>query len=234
MTITSETPVREIAIRIPSTVSIFEELRIDYCCGGQHTLAEACAKMNLSVDSVLEELEQQTEQESREDIWQTARLADLVDHIVLNHHAFTREQLGLIQDLGGKVERRHGSMHPEIALLNAAITALASELTRHTGCEEGILFPYIKQLEKIGDAAPVPVFGDIKHPVSHMMADHNKTGDELGKIRELTNGYRIPPDACTTFQAFYRAIEDLESDLHRHIHLENNILFPRAKALAHE
>jgi len=231
--ITAETPVRDIAVQVPNTIPVFEELRIDYCCGGQHTLAEACAKINLSVDSVLDQLRQE-EQDTQEDIWESAPLAELVDHIVLNHHAFTREQLGLIQNLAAKVERRHGSVHPEIVSLNAAIAALASELISHTGCEEGILFPYIKHLEKSGDPAPSPVFGNIKHPVSHMMSDHDKTGDELQKIRAITNDYQAPTDACTTFQAFYRALEDLETDLHRHIHLENNILFPRAIALAHE
>jgi regulator of cell morphogenesis and NO signaling len=235
MVITSETPVRDIVVQKPNTIPVFEELRIDYCCGGKHTLAEACAKSHLSIDSVLNELEQQQkEQESHRDSWQTERLAALVDHIVQKHHAFTRTQLELIRDLAGKVERRHGSTHPEIVALNAAISTLASELIGHAGCEEGVLFPYIQQLEKEGNSTPEPFFGNISHPVSHMTADHDKTGTELQKIREITNNYQAPADACPTFKAFYRALQDLETDLHRHIHLENNILFPRAVALAHQ
>jgi regulator of cell morphogenesis and NO signaling len=234
-TITAETSVRDIAVQAPTTIPVFEKLKIDYCCHGQHTLAEACSKANVEVDAVLNQLEQQaTSQQGGADAWQTANLSALVDHIIQKHHAFTRQQLALIGDLSAKVERRHGATHPEIAPLNKAIADMGTELTSHAGCEEAMLFPYIKELEEKGDATPAPVFGTVKHPISHMTADHDKTGTELEKIRKMTNSYQPPADACPTFQAFYRALKDLEDDLHQHIHLENNILFPRAMVLAHE
>lgn len=235
MVITQETTVREIVVEMPSAILVLEQFGIDYCCGGKHTLAEACTRRTQNVASVLKELDRRNQDLNAPEVqWQTAPLQDLINYIVQKHHMFTREQLGLIRELAAKVERRHGSAHPEIYKLNQALAVINTELTHHFSCEEDVLFPHIVQLD--GNQRPIMrgVFGDVQQPVTRMMMEHDQTGDELRFLREMTNNYQPPDDACTTYRALYRALEDLERDLHRHIHLENNILFPRALKLQSE
>lgn len=232
MTITSQTQLRQIALDAPTSIPLLEQFGIDYCCGGQQTLAEACAKQNLQIDAVLEAIERQCQPEVSATDWQSAPLHALAAHIVTAHHGFTRQQLALLHTLMEKVERRHGATHAEVPELSRALAALAAELTHHFVCEENILFPYITKLEQEGQAALPPMFGSVGQPIQKMMMDHDRAGDELRHMRTLTNNYQPPQDACTTYRALYRALEDLEKDLHQHIHLENNILFPRALALS--
>lgn len=232
MTITSETPVRDIATAIPTAIPVPEQLGIDYCCGGQHTLAEACSTHNIAVARALDDLERlQREQGANiaESHWLHAPLNELTRHIVQKHHAFTRERLKLIDDLMAKVEQRHGAEHVEVFQLGKAIAVFGSELRHHAECEEANLFPFIDGLET-GQKKdlPAPAKGSVKMPITRMMADHDQTGKELQTLRGLTDNYTPPVYACPTWQALYRAIEELDADLHTHIHLENNILFPRA------
>lgn len=229
MVITSDTPVRDIAVGLPTAIPVLERFGIDYCCGGKHTLAEACSKRDLNVAPVLEELERQQQNTSTSDAqWQKAPLKDLTQYIVEKHHAFARQQLDLIRELATKVERRHGDRHPEVFQVSEACAAITTELTHHFFCEENVLFPYVAQLEAGQQPVLPPVFGSVEQPITRMMLDHDHTGNELRLVREITNDYQPPADACTTYRALYRALEDLERDLHQHIHLENNILFPRA------
>lgn len=232
MTITSETPVREIAISLPNAIPVLERLGVDYCCGGQHTLAEACSNHNIALARVLDELQQFQKEKGAniaESHWLHAPLKDLTEYIVKKHHAYTREQLKLIDDLMNKVEQRHGGEHPEVFRLGKLIAVFGSELRHHAGCEEDNLFPYIAALGT-GETKelPAPAKGSLSMPINHMTADHDQTGEELRTIRKLTNHYTPPAEACPTWRALYRAIEELDTDLHQHIHLENNILFPRA------
>jgi len=150
---------------------------------------------------------------------------------VHTHHAFARTQLGLIHELATKVERRHGSTHPEVHKIGNVLAWISAELTHHFSCEEEVLFPYIEQLNGSKAQRGPGVFSSAELPIARMMKDHGQTGDELRALREITNDYQPPSDACTTYRALYRAMEDLERDLHQHIHLENNILFPRALEL---
>jgi regulator of cell morphogenesis and NO signaling len=141
MEITPETPVRDIAVELPASILVLERLSIDYCCGGKHTLAEACAKLDLSLVPVLEQLEhQQQNGTSLEAPWQTAPLKQLTDHIVQKHHAFARGHLNLIQQLAAKVECRHGASHPEVFQVSTAFASISAELTHHFFCEESVLF----------------------------------------------------------------------------------------------
>lgn len=235
MVITEETPVRNIVVEMPNAIPVLERFGIDYCCGGKHTLAEACTQREQSIALVLDELKHREQDATAPELkWQTALLSDLIDHIVQTHHAFTREQLALIQELAFKVERRHGTAHPEVHKVNEALAIIGSELTHHFFCEENVLFPHIKQLDQKQTSVAHPMFDTMQHPVTQMMKEHDQAGDELRALREITNQYQPPADACTTYRAFYRAMEDLERDLHRHIHLENNILFPRALVLESE
>lgn len=236
MVITSETPVRDIAVTMPSAIPVLERLGIEYCCGGQHTLGEACSGHNIALARVLAELEQiQGEQGANvaESHWLHAPLKELAEHIVKKHHAFTREQLKLIDGLMAKVEARHGTEHLEVFQLGKVVAVFSSELKHHTECEETNLFPYIASLgtEKKVEL-PAQAGGSLKPPITRMMTDHDQTGEELRTLRRMTNNYTPPKDACSTWRALYRAMEDLEADLHQHIHLENNLLFPRALAEA--
>ena len=235
MLITAETPVREIVVADPAAIPVLEKFGIDYCCGGKHSLADACTKRNHDVAAVIEQLERQASGKNATGAdWQTAPLKDLIAHIVQHHHAFARQHLELIRELAFKVQRRHGASHPEIFKLVEELAVIRAELTHHFSCEEDVLFPHIEQLEKSGQPVAHPVFANIQQPVTRMIMDHNQTGAELRVVREATNNYVPPADACTTFRALYRALEELERDLHQHIHLENNILFPRAVQLESE
>lgn len=234
MVITAETPVRDIVIDSPTAIPVLEQFGIDYCCGGRHTLAQACNSRNQSIALVLEELEHKGQDGTAPKLqWQTAPLPELIDHIVQTHHTFAREQLALIQELASKVERRHGTAHPEVYKVNELLASISAELTHHFFCEENVLFPYIRQLYQ-KQASAYPMFDTIQQPIEQMMKEHDQAGDELRVLREITNHYQTPADACTTYRALYRAMEDLERDLHHHIHLENNILFPRALSLRSE
>ncbi len=233
MVITSETPVCDIAVEHPTVIPVLERLGIDYCCGGRHTLAEACTKNDVDLAPVLEELvRQQRNANAPEDNWQKTSLNEIADYIVQMHHTFTREQINLINDLMKKVEGRHGADHPEVFEIGKVFALVSSELTHHFFCEENILFPYIGKMEAGQHAALPPVFGNVEQPIARMMMDHDQAGEELRELRGLTCNYTPPTAACPTWRALYRALEDLERDLHQHIHLENNILFPRALALA--
>ena len=156
-------------------------------------------------------------------------LKELSEYIVAKHHAYTRDQLKLIGGLMTKVEQRHGADHPEVFQVGKAVAVMNSELTHHFGCEETTLFPYIAILgTSQRPELPAMANGSLELPITRMMMDHDQAGDELQALRELTNNYTPPPSACPTWRALYRAMEDLEFDLHQHVHLENNILCPRA------
>jgi regulator of cell morphogenesis and NO signaling len=229
MVISAEVPLRDIAAQFPDVVPVLERFGIDYCCGGRNTLAEACASLELNLVSVLEALERhQQELGPPDNQWEQALLTEMIEYIVRKHHAFTREQIKLIDDLLTKVERRHGTDHPEIFQVSKNFAVLSSELTHHFYCEENVLFPYIAQLGAGQQPDLPPVFGSVQQPVSRMMLEHDQTRNQLRVLRELTNNYVPPIVVCATWRALYRALEDLERDLHQHIHLENNILFPRA------
>lgn len=235
MVITANTPVRDIVVEQPAAIAVLALFGIDYCCGGQHSLVEACTKRNQDVSVVIEELQRQSNTNGAADVdWRAAPLNDLIVHIEQRHHAFARRHLSLIRDLAAKVERRHGATHPEIYKISEALAVISAELSHHFTCEENMLFPHIEQLEAAGRPVTQVPFANLQQPVTRMIMDHNQTGDELRTLREAANNYEPPADACTTFRALYRALEELERDLHQHIHLENNILFPRAIRLESE
>lgn len=233
MSFTPQTPVRDIVTEYPATVPALERLGIDYCCGGAKTLTEACARRNIAVAEVIAQLERQS-MSRHQQAWPQTSLRKLCGHITSRHHVFTRQQLQLIDGLLDKVRRRHGANHPELVRVAMLLSAIEAEIEHHFHCEENVLFPYIAQLEENPGAARLPMFQSIHHPVHRMLAEHDQTGEKLRSLREETNHYQPPSDACTTFRALWKALEDLEKDMHLHIHLENNILFPRALSLAEQ
>lgn len=225
--------VREIATENPASVKVFETLGIDYCCGGRKSLKQACERANLAPEYVVEMLSKTDAPARSERDWTAAAASELIAHIVNVHHAYTRAEIPRITALLDKVCERHGAAHPELVELRPLVSAVAEELTAHMLKEEHILFPFIEQLEGAEGrpGIPAPCFGTIAHPIARMLADHDDAGALLARIRELTDGYAPPADACPTFRALYAALEEFERDLHLHIHLENNILFPAAQRL---
>ena len=232
MTLQATKTVREIAVEMPAATRLFEKLGIDYCCGGARPLAEACASAGLEVDEVVASLEQigETKPTDARD-WRLANLNDLITHINDTHHVFTREELARIEPLLAKVTRVYGERRTELARIEAIFLELKQELLLHLMKEEQVLFPYVRQLELAVagvTARPAGCFGTVQNPVRMMMMEHDAAGEMLRELRELSNNFTPPADACVSYQTLYAALEGLEKDLHQHIHLENNILFPRA------
>lgn len=233
MTLTGTETVRQLAIEMPNATRIFEKLKIDYCCGGGQPLEVACAGAGLAVEDVLRLLEEACEKDENQEAmnFQGAELGSLMRYIVEKHHHFTREEIERLSALLEKVCNAHGRNHPELLNIQSLFHDLANDLAPHMLKEERILFPYIAELERAaseGRAPNRPLFGTVKNPVRMMLVEHDAAGDILRKIRETSASFTAPPDACISYQTLYRALEAFEQDLHQHIHLENNILFPRA------
>ena len=234
MSVSTERTVREWALEHPEATRVFEKVGIDYCCGGGKSLEEACSAANLSVDEVIDSLELAEEEaraKQKDRSWQREPLANLVAHINGTHHKYTREEIARLGPLFDKVVSVHGKNDPELQHVRAAFRGLAQELTMHMMKEEAVLFPCIVRMEEsVIQREPVlpPPFGSVQNPVSMMMHEHDSAGEALRTMRQASTGYTAPVDACISYQTLYKALADFEKDLHQHIHLENNILFPRA------
>lgn len=232
--ITTEMTVRDVAMEVPQSTRLFEKLRIDYCCGGNKPLAEACASAGVDVGSVMEMLAEVTQSKSNDagtPDFQNFTPTKLITHIVETHHVFTRSEMDRLQALGDKVLAAHGGNHPELIHLDELLTRLAADLTPHMFKEEQVLFPYIVSMEnaaKQNRPAPFAPFGTVNNPIRMMMREHDAAGEIMREIRALTSDYKVPADACISYRTLYQALENFEKDLHQHIHLENNILFPKA------
>ena len=237
MTVATEKTVRELALENPASTRVFEKLGIDYCCGGNKSLDEACRRANLNIDQVLDSLEKAEQaglaRQNGQD-WQAEPLAALIEHIKSTHHKYTREELARLGPLFAKVSSVHGKNHPELVEMYRVFQGLAQELSGHMIKEEMILFPFIARMEaaRIGqEAMPPAPFGSVQNPVAMMEHEHESAGNALRAMREASCGYTAPGDACISYQTLYKALAEFEADLHQHIHLENNILFPRAIAM---
>jgi regulator of cell morphogenesis and NO signaling len=240
MTIHPTTTVGDLAVAYPSATRVFETLGIDYCCGGKRTLEEACRLANLPLETVVGSLARAEELASAKpstDGWQNATLASLTTHIVETHHLFTRNELQRIEALLAKVCAVHGANHPELLKVQTLFQNLKEDLFPHMLKEEQILFPYIEQLENAlahQEGIARPFFGTVQNPVRMMMYEHDAAGEILRQVREVTNQYTVPQEGCISYQTLYQALQNLEADLHQHIHLENNLLFPRAIAFENQ
>ncbi len=222
--------VREVVLENPAAARVFEKVGIDYCCGGNELLTEACHAANVRVEEVIAALGR-TESVPVERDWPSAPLSELAQYIVDKHHAWTREEIKRLVPLISKVVSVHGKNHPELMQVQSIFRDLSQEMTMHMMKEEQILFPYLAEMEAaVSRKRPLPpaMFGTVQNPVRMTMMEHDSSGEALHRMREITNGYALPPDACVSYQTLYQALEAFEADLHRHIHLENNILFPRS------
>jgi regulator of cell morphogenesis and NO signaling len=224
--------VGQIVARSPRLSRVFEELDIDYCCGGKRPLDEVCREKQLDLHQLVERLSQSADSsgEVEEKDWNTASLADLCDHIEQTYHAPLRDELPRLSAIIDKVVRAHGQRHPDVVEVQAAFAELRAELEPHMMKEECILFPAIRYLERHGRLVRLP-FGSLSNPIRVMCTEHDHAGDALSRLRSLTRGYIPPWGACNTYHAMLEGLESLERDMHQHVHKENNILFPRAVAL---
>lgn len=230
---TTETTVREIAVGNPATIRVFETLGIDYCCGGKRSLSEACERAGVPMAHVQELLANagKNAQADSGNPWNEVPLKVLTGHIVAKHHAYVRQETPRLEGLLRKVISRHGAAHPEVRQIEDLFLAMAEGLNTHMLKEEEVLFPYIVKMEAAavaGETAEPAFFGPVTGPIANMMADHDDAGALLGRIRELSGNFTPPAGSCPTYCGLYQGLEEFERDLHRHVHLENNILFPRA------
>jgi regulator of cell morphogenesis and NO signaling len=231
-----EITVAELAANSLAAVRVFEKFGIDYCCGGKRPLADACKDKGWDPDLVGRELEAalaNTEAPQRD--WNALPLGALIEHIVSTHHEYLRRELPALQARLDKVYRVYNQRYgPTLTGLPEVFEALRAELTLHMRKEEMILFPAVAALETAavaGKPLPPTSFGNIANPIHMMEAEHESAGEALARIREITREFEIPEYGCVTYRALMSGLAELEQDLHMHIHLENNILFPRAQQL---
>lgn len=214
---------------------VFKRYGIDFCCGGRQTLEAACEEKGVAPGEVEQALRTADERGSvlgsRPGTWSPGFLAD---YIVNEHHRYVRENVPVLRDFTQKVARVHGKAHPEVVEIAERFEELASELLRHVQEEEKELFPYIKALAAAEEEGAEPervAFDTVQEPIHAMENDHDHAGALMDELRALSDDFTPPEDACSTYRATYAKLEEFETDLHRHVHLENNILFPKAAAL---
>lgn len=216
---------------------VFEEHGLDFCCKGKRSLKDACYQKNIDVKKIVNELTNLSENSSGAQNVNDWQLDFLVDYIMNNHHQYVRRMIPVISLHTDKVASVHGQNHPETKQIADLFLAVRDELEGHMMKEERVLFPHIKQMvlnKKENSQFFPPPFGTIQNPIRMMELEHTSAGDALSKIRELSNNYTYPEDACNTFKALYSELKKFEEDLHKHIHLENNILFPKSIELEAE
>jgi regulator of cell morphogenesis and NO signaling len=238
MNITPDTRIAEIASQNPATIRIFQRFGIDFCCGGKRPLGEVCAEKQMTFGELRSALEETGATTAMEIPAADAPLAELVRFIVGKYHADLRTELPRLGQMTAKVLDVHGEKHPDVLpALAATFRGLREELESHMMKEERILFPYVERLEALaaaGQGIAASPFGSIQAPIGMMEHEHESAGQALARLRELTNGYVPPEGACNTFRGLYHGLAELEKALHEHIHLENNVLFPRAARLEEE
>jgi regulator of cell morphogenesis and NO signaling len=235
MSMTTTTTLADVAATSLSAVRTLERHGLDYCCGGKQSFEEACDAKGLNPESVMREIDQARRSSASERDWQTAPLDEIVQHIVGTHHEYLKLELPALGSRMDKVLAVHGSKDQQtLGRLADVFGTLRAELEMHLQKEETILFPFLEQYgraETSGRPVPPVPFGSVVHPIGVMEREHVGAGGALLEIRELTGGFEYPPYACSTVRALFDGLKELEADLHAHIHLENNVLFPRAIAL---
>lgn len=217
---------------------VFEDYGLDFCCNGNRPLKDACAEKGIDIGKVLKSLQNTGESQAGADHnfaeWD---MSFLIDYIINVHHSYVKKSMPNVQAHFNKIAEVHGENHPELKKMKDLFADLSDELEAHMEKEEKILFPVIKHLEELqkngGTLEEMP-FESVKDPISMMESEHDTAGEILKEMRELSSGYKVPEDGCSTYEITYKEVDDFEKDLHKHIHLENNILFPKATSVEFE
>jgi len=237
MTIVADRTIRDLAQERPGAARVLEQFGLDYCCGGDRGLEEACRTAKISLDHVLDALDAAEYNAclmaALRD-WENEPLGELVGHIRSTHHKYTREEVARLNTLFAKVHSVHGEKHPELHSMQVVFHGLAQELGLHMMKEEKILFPYIVHVEEaVVQKEPIlpSPFGSVQNPVAMMEHEHEDALEALRVLRQLSGNFTAPADACVSYRTLYQALGEFEADLREHIHLENDILFPRAIAM---
>lgn len=214
------------------TAAVFSKYKIDFCCNGGRTLDEACQKKDINSNQLLDELNAVLNNKGNQAIdYKSWPLDLLIDYIEKKHHRYVEEKIPVIRQFLDKLCRVHGERHPELFKINELFTGSAGDLAAHMKKEELILFPFIKKMVNAtldGKAIEAPHFGTVENPIALMKEEHDNEGGRFREIATLTDNYNPPTDACNTYRVTFAMLNEFEQDLHLHIHLENNILFPQA------
>jgi len=235
MTTTNPTTIGEIVANDFRTAAIFSKYNIDFCCKGHRTLEEVCKKRNIEEYLLVEELDRAKNNSANQTFdYKSWPLDLLTDYIEKTHHRYVEEKTPVLRRFLNKLCSVHGEVHPELFEINTLFTESAADLATHMKREEEVLFPYIRKMKiarNKGQTLQMPHFGTIENQVVLMKEEHDIEGQRFKKIALLTHNYTPPGDACNTYKVTFLMLEEFERDLHKHIHMENNILFPRAIVL---
>ncbi len=216
------------------TATVFKEFQIDFCCGGKKTIKEACSEQGVDQKKLILALAKLDKTSSKKEDTDSMELDTLTDLIVKKHHSYVQKRIPEIEAFLSKVARVHGANHPEVKTILEIFLLVKEDFYAHMLKEETVLFPYIKELvtaKKNKKKLDSPHFGTIKNPINMMEQEHTAVGDAFKKIRKISNNLVPPENACNTYRVAYSMLDEFEDDLHRHVHLESNILFPKAIAL---
>ncbi|MBZ5702838.1 MAG: iron-sulfur cluster repair di-iron protein [Acidobacteriia bacterium] len=235
MQLSQESKLKDVVLNHPAAAVVLEKAGLDYCCGGKQTLGEACMQAGMPAEELLARLQEAAGADSPEaQNWAAAPLGALTGYIVEKHHGYVREALPRISQHLDKVAEKHGERHPELFRIRQAFDQVGREMVQHMQKEEMILFPFIQQMSdavESGAGLYAPFFGSVQQPVAMMMQEHDAAGGLVNEMHNLSGGYAAPADGCTTYELVYRELAEFDHDLRTHVHLENNILFPRAVEL---
>lgn len=231
MNITKDTNIGDLVAQNYKTASVFKQNGIDFCCNGNRTIGDACANKNIDTDKVLNQLSEVSKQASGANIDYASWPLDLLaDYIEKKHHRYVESKASEIKPFLAKIANVHGGRHPELLEVEQLFNESVGELAMHMKREELVLFPYIRKMvtaANSGTSVQAP-FGTVQNPIQNMMHEHDTEGERFRKISKLTNDYTTPADGCNTYKVTFAMLKEFEDDLHLHIHLENNILFPKS------
>lgn len=220
------------------SAAVFEKFGIDFCCNGNRGIEEACKQKNVNADELRKKLEIALAETTADTTdYKSWPLDLLADYIEKKHHRYVEERIPVLKQYLNKINKVHGARHPELEQIHDLFVASGGELAMHMKKEELVLFPYIRKMVKAkqtGESLAEPKFGTVKNPIQTMMREHDTEGDRFRQIEALTNNYTPPKDACNTYNVAFALLKEFQDDLHLHIHLENNILFPKAEEMEKE
>jgi regulator of cell morphogenesis and NO signaling len=230
MQVSKESIIGDIVTANYKYAQVFKNVGIDFCCNGNRTIEQACEKKGIEATDILQQLQKLDVVNNSITDYNSWPLDLLADYVVKKHHRYVEQKTLEIKPYLNKIVKVHGAQHPELAEVEALFNASAGELAQHMKKEELVLFPYVAKLVQAqqNHTKTTAHFGTVQNPIQMMMAEHDTEGERFRKIAELTNNYTPPADACNTYIVTFGLLKEFEDDLHMHIHLENNILFPKA------